>query len=61
MKPRGRVSDTEKADIQLLYAFGVKASAIAKHFNISAPTVSYHTTPIKQKSVDVILQELKRL
>lgn len=61
MKYRSRVSDAEKADIQLLFTYGVKASAIAKHFKVSAPTISYHTIPVEPKSVANILLELRRL
>ena len=45
-------------DIQTLYRIGVPKATIARHFNVTPPTITYYTKGIPVLSIDSILDKL---
>lgn len=42
-KPIKFLSHDDICDIQMLYQIGISKAAIAKHFNVTPPTITYYT------------------
>lgn len=51
-----KLSAQQIKDIQILSSFNIPRATIAKHFNISPPSVKYHTINIAKLSIQDILE-----
>lgn len=58
-KNNTRLSSQDKLQIQKLYRYNVAPSVIAKHFSVSAPTISYHTNFLTKLPLEDVLTSLQ--